>query len=493
MMCPHRHHHERSLNHCSKISPARLALPLLAILLFTGCGSEEQAEAWLEDGERLPGGEATNTLLFGRNAFIRPAENITPEHEPMFYSGNSFFNQAWVEAPASTRNRDGLGPNFNARSCAACHPRDGRGRPPESEEEPFLGLLLRLSIPGENSHGGPKPVEGYGDQLQPFGILGVPAEANPSVTYKEIEGTYGDGTPYTLLEPVYTLNDPAYGDFPDDMMVSPRIAPQVIGLGLLEAIPEDRLETLEDPEDRDGDGISGRINRVWDIRAGEHRPGRFGWKGDQPTVEQQVAGAFLGDIGITSPLIASGECEGPQVACAESLEAQHANTEDAAERLEIQDGNFERVVLYTSLLAVPARRNLEDPAVRQGKQLFLDAGCDGCHTPSHRTSADASLEETRDQKIWPYTDLLLHDMGEALADGRPVYDASSREWRTPPLWGLGLVDAVNDHTRLLHDGRARGFAEAILWHGGEAEASREAFRAMDAREREALIAFLESL
>ena len=486
-----RSHHHR-LGVLSRVS--LIMLTATSVWSQTACGREDEPEAWLEDGERLPGGATTNTLLFGRNAFIRPAENILPEHEPMFYSGNSFFNQAWVAAPASTKNRDGLGPTFNARSCAACHPRDGRGRPPESEEEPFLGLLLRLSIPGEGPNGSPLPVEGYGNQLQPFGILGVPAEATPSVRYTEVEGAYEDGTPYTLLRPTYTISEPAYGAFPDAMMTSPRIAPQVIGLGLLEAIPTERLQALADPEDLDGDGISGRINRVWDIDAEALRPGRFGWKGDAPTVRQQVAGAFLGDIGITSPLIDSGECDDAQAECLESLEKQREAAEaNQTAALEIEDGNFERVVIYSSLLAVPALRNIENPQVRAGKQLFHDAGCAGCHTPSHRTSADAEFEEVRDQKIFPYTDLLLHDMGEELADGRPVFDASGSEWRTPPLWGLGLVDAVNDHTRLMHDGRARGFAEAILWHGGEARESRESFRAMSAREREALIAFLESI
>lgn len=464
-----------------------LAVCALLMVLGAACSASDHAQtSWLEDGERLPGGATTNTLLFGRNAFIRPAENILPEHEPRFYSGNSFFNQAWVQSPASTKNRDGLGPLFNARSCAACHLRDGRGQPPTSLEEPFLGLLLRVSLPGED--GAPIPTPAHGSQIQPFAIADVPHEGTPQVRYEELQGTYEDGTPYTLLAPTYSVLDhEGHPPLPEQALIGPRIAPQVIGLGLLEAIPEARLEALADAQDANNDGISGRLHRVPDLITNTPgHAGRFGWKAEQPGVRQQVAAAFLNDMGITSPVLGTGECESAQLDC----ERARAASEDP---LDIQEENFERVVLYASLLAVPARRNLDDARVREGKELFEQAQCQLCHVPSHTTSAVTEYPEVASQRIFPYTDLLLHDLGEGLSDGRPVLDASGREWRTPPLWGLGLVQAVNGHTRLLHDGRARGFAEAILWHGGEAQGSREAFVAMDAEEREALITFLESL
>ncbi len=463
---------------------AALLAALLAPALLTACG-ETDAGPGLEPGELLPGGATTNTLLGGRNAFIRPAENITVEHEPAFYTGNSFFNQAWVEAPASTGRRDGLGPLFNARSCAACHLRDGRGRPPESPDEPFLGLLLRLSVPGEDAVGGPLADPSYGGQLQPFAINDVAPEADASLTYVAVEGTYGDGSTYTLLEPTYHIDAPAYGPLPADLMVSPRVAPAVIGLGLLEAIPADALEAAADPDDADGDGISGRVNRVWDATAEAHVIGRFGWKGDAPSVRQQVAGAFLGDMGITTPLFTGQNCTEAQTDCLGARDGGEGGPEIDVE-------TFEKVVIYTSLLAVPARREADAAEVVRGKALFGEMGCAACHTPSHRTGAHP-LPEVEDQLIWPYTDLLLHDMGPALADDRPVFEASGQEWRTPPLWGIGLLPAVNDHQRLLHDGRARGVAEAILWHGGEAEASREAFRAAPAADRDAVVRFVESL
>lgn len=463
---------------------AGLALAALAACSLAACG-EESDPIRLEPGELLPGGATTNTLLGGRNAFIRPAENITVEHEPNFYTGNSFFNQAWVEAPASTGRRDGLGPLFNARSCAACHLRDGRGRPPESPDEPFLGLLLRLSVPGVDAVGGPLPDPNYGGQLQPFALPDVPAEAAASVAYDEVSGSYGDGTPYTLLRPVYRLDAPAYGPLDPELMISPRVAPAVIGLGLLEAITGDDLRALADPDDADGDGISGRLNTVWDAVAEAHAIGRFGWKADQPSVRQQVAGAFLGDMGITTPIFGAQDCTAAQTDCLAARDGGEGGPEIDAE-------TFEKVVLYTSLLAVPARRTADAPDVLRGKGLFGDMGCAACHTPSHRTGAHP-LPEVADQLIWPYTDLLLHDMGPELSDGRPVFDAAGPEWRTPPLWGIGLLPAVNDHQRLLHDGRARGVAEAILWHGGEAEAAREAFRLAPAADRDAVVRFVESL
>jgi CxxC motif-containing protein (DUF1111 family) len=262
------------------------------------------------------------------------------------------------------------------------------------------------------------------------------------------------------------------------------VAPQVIGLGLLEAIPEARLRALAEAQEADSEGISGRVNMVWDASAEALRPGRFGWKGDAPSVRQQVAGAFLGDIGITSPVFTSGECMLTQADC---LEFQ------STEEMEISPDNFERIVVYSKLLAVPVRSRATQEDVLRGAKLFAKAQCAACHTPSHTTGVDASFPEVSTQLIWPYTDLLLHDMGPGLADGRPVFDASGSEWKTPPLWGIGRFKTINRHQRLLHDGRADGVAEAILWHGGEAAEAARRFKAFSRQERADLIAFVESL
>ena len=416
----------------------------------------------VEPGEWLPGGDTTNTLLLGRNAFLRPAENITDDNELRFFSGNSFFNQAWVTAPASTTARDGLGPLFNARSCAACHPQDGRGAPPGPNDDPtnFQGLLLRITTASGDPH------SQYGGQLQPFGVGDIPGEAVQSVTYTPIAGQYDDGTPYELMQPTYAITDWAYGEPEVPVHISPRVGPQMIGLGLLDAIPDARLDELADPDDADGDGISG-----------ERGVGRFGWRATQPSVRHQVADAFLHDLGITSPLLPTDGCTDVQPACKAA-----PNGGDP----EIDDDLLEKVTVYSSLGAVPIRRDWEDPGVLAGKKHFHAIGCASCHVPSHITGAH-ELAEVSNQKIWPYTDLLLHDMGEELAD-----DVSS-QWRTPPLWGLGLVPAVNKHQQLLHDGRARGVAEAILWHGGEAEVARNRFRALNAQARDELVTFVNSL
>ena len=462
----------------------RLLPALVSILLACGSAEVHHAEPQAEASEHLPGGDTTNTLLFGDNAFTMPASNITAEHESAFYTGNSFFNQNWVQAPASTESRDGLGPMFNARSCAACHFKDGRGSPPLEADEGFVGILLRLSVPGQGEHGEPLPVPGYGGQLQPYSILHVPAEATPRIDYSEIEGEYPDGERYTLLSPEYVIEAEAYGSLPDDLELSPRVAPAVFGLGLLEAIPLERLEELADPDDADGDGISGRTNRVWDAALEIETTGRFGWKAEQPSVRQQSAGAFLGDMGITSSLFPSQDCSDGQSECNDSL---------AGGSPEIADELLDKVALYARLLAVPARQRWQDADTLHGKELFNAAGCGSCHVARHRTGVNEELPELSEQLIYPYSDLLLHDLGEELSDERPSFDADGAEWRTPPLWGLGLTRDVNGHDRLLHDGRARGVAEAILWHGGEAEAAREAFRALAAGEREALVAFVESL
>ena len=268
-----------------------------------------------------------------------------------------------------------------------------------------------------------------------------------------------------------------------EILVSPRIAPSVFGGGLLEAIPDAAILAKADPDDSDGDGISGRANMVWSVRDGETRLGRFGWKANVPTLEQQIAGAFHGDIGITSPLFVDENCPTGQDTC------QSAPNGGVPE---IGEERLAKVVFYNQTLAVPAMRDVDDPQVRRGARLFLKAGCAACHTPNY-TTGEHAVPAVTGQVIFPYTDLLLHDMGEGLADGRPDFLANEREWRTPPLWGIGLIKNVNNHTRLLHDGRARDIAEAILWHGGEGLAAREEFRKMSREEREALLRFLEAL
>jgi CxxC motif-containing protein (DUF1111 family) len=453
--------------------------PLLALLL--GCSGAEAPVA-ARSNERS-GGDGT-TFTLGRSAFSQAAENLAGERRDRFFDGNSIFNRNWTTAPASTTALDGLGPTFNARSCSTCHFKDGRGRPPFSSDEPMSSMLIRLSVPGVGDHGEPKPEPTYGGQLNPLAVLGVPAEGDPRVTTRAISGEYDDGTPYELAEPSYELAALAFGDMAEDTMISPRTAPQMVGLGLLEAIDEADIVAAVDADDADDDGISGRANRVWDVTSEQTMLGRFGWKANQPSLDQQNAGAFLGDIGITSSLFPDENCTAAQADC----EAAYNGGAP-----EIDEDHLGDVDYYSKLLAVPARRHVADRDVQRGEVLFGDVGCAKCHTPTFVTGNVADFPELSRQTIFPYTDLLLHDLGDALADGRPDFEANGNEWRTPPLWGVGLFEDVNDHTRYLHDGRARNLEEAILWHGGEAESSRAAFKALSASERDALLAFLGSL
>lgn len=451
----------------------------ICIVLLAACGGGDEVDLALVFDERL-GGETT-AFSEGSNAFELSARNLTNLERRTFEVGDSFFTQNWVTAPASTEARDGLGPTFNAQSCSSCHAHDGRAKPPEHDDDPVRGLLLKLSVPGPS---GPVDEPSYGGQLQDRAINGVPAEGRLVIRYEEVPGEYADGTSYSLRKPTYYIFDPAFGPLPADVMTSPRIAPAVFGMGLLEAIPEERIMALADPDDEDGDGISGRAHIVWDARQGVRALGRFGWKAGQPTVEQQSAGAFLNDIGITSSLVPDENCPSAQEACRAAPNGGSP---------EVPDERLGKVTFYVQTLAVPAMRNVDDPKVRDGARLFVQAGCAACHTPRHETSEDYPIEALGGQVIFPYSDLLLHDMGEELADGRPEGEASGREWRTPPLWGIGLVETVNGHTMFLHDGRARNIEEALLWHGGEAQASRDFFIDLTAEEREALLGFLRSL
>ena len=465
-----------------RLAAAALTFALLAIALAAGCAP---SPTYSPDDLLNPmlGGD-TSVALSNATAFESAARNLNNEDRRIFAVGDSFFTQNWVTAPASTEARDGLGPTFNAQSCSSCHTRDGRAKPPDHPDDPERGLLFRISIPGANpATGAPLPHPAYGGQIQDRAILHIPPEGKVVALWSEIRGQYADGEPYTLIKPEYQLTQLAFGNLPDDIQISPRIAPIVPGMGLLEAIPEASILALADPNDADGDGISGKPNYVWNARRGATALGRFGWKANVPTVEQQVAGAFHGDLGITSPLFPAENCPPAQTECQAAPDGGEP---------EIPQDRLDKVTFYTRTLAVPMMRDTDDPQVRRGAALFLRANCHACHTPVH-TTGESDIPALRSQTILPYTDLLLHNMGDGLADGRPDFLADGDEWRTPPLWGIGLVDTVNRHTRFLHDGRARNLAEAILWHGGEGERSKQAFINFTREEREALLRFLNAL
>ena len=429
-------------------------------------------------------GGTTTSYLQNQEAFSVPLANLDANLVRSFAFARHLFRQRWTAGHSLENPIDGLGPTFNRSSCSGCHVKDGRGHPPRTPDEPMKAMIVRLSILGVGANGGPLPHPDYGTQLQNQSIPGVSKEGRASIRYKEIEEFYSDGQPYSLRKPTYEFSEMSHGLLDGDALYSPRVAPAIYGLGLLEAIEESAIEAQVDPEDINGDGISGRVNRVWDPVAKQRALGRFGWKANVASLYQQVASAAFGDIGITTSVFPTQNCRPAQAACL-------STSQDGSP--ELDDSRLSKLVLYSRSLAVPARRNVDKPEVRKGQHLFQEAGCTGCHAPSFKTSSKAAMPELANQNIHPYTDLLLHDMGEGLADGRPDFEATGREWRTPPLWGIGLVHHVNLHRFFLHDGRARGLAEAILWHGGEGEASRNVFLAMPADDRDALLAFLKSL
>jgi CxxC motif-containing protein (DUF1111 family) len=448
--------------------------------------------------EENAAGAATVRVRRDSDAFSQPSGNITFEDELNFKVGNGLFRKVWVSSPSSTLASDGLGPLFNARSCQRCHIKDGRGHPPENSDDNAISMFLRVSIPG-GPEDGIEQIEGYlatlpdptyGTQLQEFAVQGHPSEYNLAISYEEEIVTLADGLEVSLRHPTYTAANLGYGPLHPDVMFSPRVAPQMIGLGLLEAIPAADILAAADPDDRDGDGISGRPNVVWSAVHDQPMLGRFGLKAGNATILEQSAGAFAGDIGISNPIVtdAAGECTDLQIKC---KAAPHGDGDDRV--YEIDAEGLELVTFYSRNLGVPARRNVVDPQVLRGKEVFYNTGCTSCHTPSFVTHRLNDQPEQSFQLIWPFTDMLLHDMGPDLADNRPEARATGNEWRTPPLWGIGLTQQVSGHSYLLHDGRARSILEAVLWHGGEAAPQRKAVTELPKAERDALIAYLESL
>lgn len=455
-----------------------LVLSFLSVAFLSCDNSDSDVYEDIPDlNDRLLAGGGTTVFLATSNAFSTPAPNLDAESLGIHLAGDVQFEAVFVTAPANVN--PGLGPIFNNSSCIACHPRDGRSAFPVMINN-RSGLLVRASIPGMDSHGGPLSAPGFGLQIQNQALFGYTPEAAYQVVFTEKTETLADGTVIALRKPTITLVNP-YIPLPANMMLSPRIGTPVFGLGLLEAIPEANILALQDVNDADGDGISGKANFVWDPKLQQTVLGRFGWKANTGTILVQCAAAYVEDMGITNPVF-------PNETGYNQSNGQDGLNDDP----EINNDVLNQVALYCRTLAVPAPRNINNRPVREGAKIFDRIGCAKCHTPKQVTGYHA-IAALSNQTIFPYSDLLLHDMGDDLADNRPDFLANGKEWKTRPLWGIGLTELVNGHTNFLHDGRARNITEAILWHGGEAQQPKERFKQLTTSERASLLAFLNSL
>jgi CxxC motif-containing protein (DUF1111 family) len=431
----------------------------IAVAALTACGDNLGGS-----DETRQGGDTTVDDRTA-DAFSHPAANLTDAEKLQADDGRSPFNFHW---PIPV-----LGPLFNSDACVGCHGGNGRGLSQIGNGALQSQALIRISLidglPGAMPEvpGGDVPVPGLGLQLQDHATVGLP-EVVVAQSWLEHAEIYGDGEVVMLREPRLDVHRPDGSMLGPDVRMSYRQAPGVFGLGLLEAVPDEAILALADPDDADGDGISGRANRVWDPDRQTTVIGRFGHKASAATLRQQTAAAFATDIGLSNKLVP--EPDG---------------------RRELSDDQFEATVFFLSTLAVPAALQ-RNAAASQGRDLFDRFGCAACHAPTLLTG-DHPIAALAHQVIHPYTDLLLHDVGDRLTDARRDFLAEGVEWRTPPLWGIGLVQVVQQDATFLHDGRARTLAEAVLWHGGEAHPAREAFRLAPRQQRDALIGFLETL
>ncbi len=449
--------------------------PLLLIVCFSVLIAHA-TEQW--------NGVNVTTDLDTREAYSQAIQPLDDKQNTTFFRGRSLVRQSWVIPPSQDATIAGLGPLYNRNSCVACHSKNGRGHAPDGPQDSLRAMLVRLSLPGHTATNSPMPHPWYGDQVNEFGVNGndnnVPAEAKIQISYNETVFTFKDGEQVSLRSPTIHLTELAYGDLLTDAQFSARIAPGIYGMGLLAAIPEQQIIDLA--AQTKPDGISGKVNMVWDAETKRNKLGRFGWKANTADIKVQTASALAGDMGITSMHFPNANCAVEQQTCAQF------NTPNEVNASQLDDMEF-----YQLALAVPKQRNTENALVIKGAQIFKKANCAVCHISEMRTGDFPRLTQLSNISIKPYTDLLLHNMGSGLADGRPDFMASGEEWRTPPLWGIGLAKKVDPQAGFLHDGRARTLMEAILWHGGEAENAKQRVINMPSDERKALMAFLDSL
>lgn len=417
--------------------------------------------------------------------FSDPAEGLNDAELADFIAGQALFDTVWTPAGSGDPETDGLGPLFNAESCAACHLSTGRRQVPPQGELVSPGLIIRISVGQDPATGEAVPEPIYGDQLQDQSVDGLEPEASVFTNYVTQSDFYADGTQYDILWPTVNIRNRNHGDITPGFRTSARIGSQLIGMGLLELIPEEQILALADPNDANGDGISGRPNGVWNPQTQQIELGRFGWKSNVVGLDQQIAQAFNDDLGLTSSLVPGLNCAPQQQVCFDAS----GDITDAG--VEVSNEQLALLTHYMRTLGVPEPRTAESDEALRGQEHFRDFGCASCHVESLTTGV-SSIDALSEQTIAPYTDMLLHDLGFDMSDSRPDFGASAVEWRTAPLWGLGLVP-VDDDRGLLHDGRARDIEEAILWHGGEGRISRDNFINAELAQREELLAFLESL
>ena len=425
------------------------------------------------------GGDASSSS-YGECVFCEPVKKMNEEERMIFSYGRSFFRTPWVEAPSATTARDGIGPLFNANTCINCHPNNGAGVAVKQDGTMTRSLLLRLSHKTSNDSAclkkcGFEPDSTYGAQLSLNGNHDVPFEGKAKVTYKEQKGSYHDGGTFSLREPTYTIENLNYGALDKESIFAPRIALALVGLGRLELIDEKDILAHQDINDSNKDGISGKANYAWSPKYNKTMLGRFTWKASVVSVKAQTAAAAYNDMSLTNPFFPKENCTKKQKECLKAPKGRYA--------FDLPANRLDAIAYYLRNLAVPNQREPEKHI--EGAKLFSALNCTGCHVTTYKT--------TKGDTIHPFSDLLLHDMGEALADGRREFLANGNEWRTPPLWGIGLYKRASAEANYLHDGRARSIEEAILWHGGEAQKSKEKFMALDKKEREKILNFLSSL
>ena len=416
---------------------------------------------------------------------LKPIDGLNNEQTDIFMLGRSFFNIPWVKAPSITTARDGLGPLFNANSCISCHPKNGRGELFTKDNLTSRALIARLSIKSDDSFQhkdilkkkGFIPEPFYGEQLAINGNLKVPFEGNIKIDFEDFEVKFPDGETVILQKPKYSLENLNYGELKKNSVISYRLAQSLNGMALIDLIDEKEILKNQDIDDKNGDGISGKANFVYSPISKKYELGRYTHKASVAKLKEQVAFAASNDIGLTTTIEPNKKCTSFQKECLEASKAK--------EIIDLPDERLEAITYYLrNLKTYSANKNRKE--YKEGFAIFEGISCSKCHISSFTTKLGFEIS--------PFSDFLLHDMGEDLADGRVEFEANEKEWRTAPLWGISLHEKITKNKpRLLHDGRARNFEEAILWHGGEAKQSREAYMNLDKNQREKLIKFLEEL